>query len=157
MRLRRKLLGKDLARGWEARSGTPAAEPRGTRVLIEGADGADAFSYWQLLTDNGYEAQWCPGPGGHVGGRCPLLATGHCELVENADVVVSALGIDNEPCRKIVGAIKSEYPETPLVVQASRREFTRWAELIEGSRVLPTPVTGRALLGSVEGVLAHRD
>ncbi|HXQ60700.1 MAG TPA: hypothetical protein VN796_00130 [Acidimicrobiales bacterium] len=155
--MRRKLLGRDLARSWEHREGTPVAEPRRTRVLIEDADGADAFSYWRLLTDNGYEAQWCPGPENHAGGRCPLVTSGRCELVEDADVVVSALGIDNEASRKIVGAIKAEYPETPLVVQGSRREFTRWADLVEGSHPLPTPVTARALLGTVEDALAHRE
>jgi hypothetical protein len=85
------------------------------------------------------------------------LTSGHCDLVENADVVVSALGIDNIPSRKILGAIKRHYPTKPVVVEASRREYTRWADLMEGSRVLPTPVTRRALLGSVEGVLAHRE
>jgi hypothetical protein len=157
MRLHRKLLGQDFAHSWEYRAETPVAAPRGTRVLIEDPDGADAFAYWRLLTDNGYEAQWCPGPEGHLGGRCPLLTSGHCDLVEHADVVVSSLGIDNVPSRKIVGAIKRLYPKKPVVIQASQREVERWANLMDGSRVLPTPVTRRALLGSVEGVLAHRN
>jgi putative N-acetylmannosamine-6-phosphate epimerase len=61
------------------------------------------------------------------------------------------------PSRKIVGAIKRLYPKKPVVIQASQREVERWANLMDGSRVLPTPVTRRALLGSVEGVLAHRN
>ncbi len=157
MRWRRKRLGRDLARDWDHRAGTPETEPRRRRVLIEDADGADAYAYWQVLTDNGYEAQWCPGPEGHLGGKCPLVASGHCDLLDKADVVVSALGIDNERAREVVGAIKRLHPQTPVVVQASHREFERWADLMEGSRVLPTPVTRRALLGSVEGVLAHQN
>jgi hypothetical protein len=125
-------------------------------VLIEEPDGAEAFAYWHLLRDNGYVVEWCPGPKSPLGGRCPLVSCGHCELVERADVVVSSLGIDNAPSRNVLGALRDLHPEIPVIVGASRREFARWAPLFEGNSVLRTPVTAAALLDSVEGVLAHR-
>jgi DNA-binding NtrC family response regulator len=125
-------------------------------VLIEEPDGAEAFAYWHLLTDKGYSVQWCPGPGGPTRGRCALVSTGQCQLVEEADVVVSALGIDHKSSRDVLGAIRRLHPETPVVIQASRREFSRWADLFDGESDLRIPVTGRALLDSVEGAVAHR-
>ena len=156
MRLRRKPLGRDFARRWPRRDESPEGEPRGARVLIEEPDGAEAFAYWSLLTDNGYEVEWCPGPGRPSEGPCPLVFSRHCELVERADVVVSSLGIDHEPCRDVLGAIRRLHPETPVIVQATQREFTRWGDLFEGNWTLRAPVTGRALLDSVQGVLADR-
>jgi len=153
MWLRRKLLGRDLARHWAHRAGDTDQEPRATRVLLEESDGAEAFAYWRLLSDAGYQVEWCPGPEGPLGGRCPLVSRGRCELVERADVVVSSLGIDEQPCRDVLDAIRRMHPETPVIVQASRREFTRWSDMFEGNSVLRTPVTGRALLDSVESVL----
>ena len=154
--MRRKLLGQDFARRWAPRVGNAGGEPRGTRVLIEELDGAEAFAYWHLLTDNGYVVEWCPGPKSPLGGRCPLVSCGHCELVERADVVVSSLGIDNEPSRNVLGALRRLHPETPVIVEASRREFTRRADLFEGNSILRSPVTAAVLLDSVEGVLADR-
>jgi hypothetical protein len=155
MRSHRRSLGQDFARSWVHTATTDVA-PRETRVLIEEADGAEAFAYWHLLTDEGYSVQWCPGPDGPTGGRCALVSTGHCPLVEEADVVVSALGIDRESSRNVLGAIRRQHPETPVVIQASRREFSRWENLFDGESVLRIPVTGRALLDSVEGAVAHR-
>ncbi len=156
MRSQRRVLGRDFTRGWARRATTGDAGPRGTKVLVEEPDGAEAFAYWHLLTDNGYSVAWCPGPDGPTGGRCALVATGHCKLVEEADVVVSSLGIDHESSRDILQEIRRLHPETPVVIQASRREFTRWADLFDGESDLRVPVTGRALLDSVEQAVAHR-
>ena len=125
-------------------------------MLIEEPDGAQAFAYWQLLTDNGYSVDWCPGPQDPLGGKCPLVSCGRCELVERADVVVSSLGIDDGPSRKVLEALSDVHPETPVIVEASRREFTRWATLVEKNSVLRAPVTAPVLLDSVEDALAHR-
>jgi DNA-binding response OmpR family regulator len=151
MRVRRKMMGQDFARRWPYGVGPADGGYRGTRVLIEESDGAEAFAYGQLLSKNGYDVQWCPGPDDPIGGRCPLVTTGHCELVEQADVVVSALGIDQESCRHVLATIRRLHPQTPVVVQASRRESARWAHLVEGKSVLETPVCGPALLASVAG------
>jgi hypothetical protein len=125
-------------------------------VLLEVPDGAEAFSYWRFLTDKGYEVEWCPGPEGPPARRCPLVTSGHCELVERADVVVSALGLDRETCRNVVETRGRLHPETPVVVQASRKDFARWGRLLEGNRPLRTPVSRRSLLDSVEDALAGR-
>jgi len=153
----RKPLGRDFARRWARRAGTPGTAPRGKRVLIEEPDGAEAFAYWRLLTDDGYSVEWCPGPEGPTGGRCPLVSSGHCDLLEHADAVVSSLGIDHEESRKILEAMRRLHPETPVVVQASQREFGRWSHLFDGDRALRTPVTGQALLETVEEAVADRN
>lgn len=156
MRFRRKPLGRDFARRWPRRVGSLEGEQQGARVLIEEPDGAEAFAYWSLLMDNGYEVEWCPGPGRPSEGPCPLVASGHCELVEHADVVVSSLGVHYEPCRDVLGAIRRLHPETPVIVETTRGEFTRWGDLFDGSWELRAPVTRQALLGSVHDVLADR-
>ncbi|HVC69656.1 MAG TPA: hypothetical protein VNC61_05255 [Acidimicrobiales bacterium] len=156
MRLRPRMLGKDLARRWVSRSMPGDGEGRRSRVLLEVPDGAEALAYWRLLTNNGYDVEWCPGPEGPPALRCPLVTSGHCELIDRADVVVSALGLDQEPCRHVIESRSRLHPETPVVTQASREAFTRWAELVEGDQPLPTPVCGEALLGSVQDALADR-
>jgi hypothetical protein len=155
MRLRRKLLGRDFARDWTHRGESTEPVARGTRVLLEQPDGAEAVAYWHLLTDNGFAMEWCPGPLGGLGVRCPLLSSGHCELLESADVVVSALGIEYKPSRQILEAEKNTYPDTPVIVQASRHEFARWANELEGIQILQAPVTAPALLSAVRCVEAH--
>jgi hypothetical protein len=156
MRLRRKMLGKDLARRWVGPVVTETGEGRRSRILLEMTDGAEAVAYWRLLKENGYEVEWCPGPEGPPAQRCPLVTSGRCELVERADVVVSALGLDKESCRKVVAARGRLHPETPVVTQASRSDFARWANLVEGDQPLPTPVCERALLRSLEDALVPR-
>jgi hypothetical protein len=125
-------------------------------VLLEVPDGAEAVAYWRLLTDNDYEVAWCPGPERVPARRCPLVASGRCELLEGADVVVSALGLNEESCRRVVEARGRLYPETPVVAQASRSDFAQWASLVEGDHLMPTPVSGKALLQSVEDALTRR-
>ena len=54
-----------------------AQHPR-RRVLVEASDVAQAYAYWRLLDNEGYEVSWCPGPRGPSPRRCPLVACGRC-------------------------------------------------------------------------------
>ncbi len=85
------------------------------RVLIEEPDVARAVACFRLLGDS-YEVSWCAGFEGPSPGRCPLVASGQCELVRRADVVVSSLDLHHEYSRSIVSALRHYYPRTPVVV-----------------------------------------
>jgi len=150
------MLGKDLAQHWVGRTAADTGEENRSTVLLEVPDGAEAVAYWRLLTENGYEVEWCPGPERVPSRRCPLVTSGQCELLERADVVVSALGLNEKSCRRVVEARDRLYPEKPVVTQASRSDFVRWESLVEGDQPLPTPVDGKALLQSVEDALPRR-
>ena len=154
MRDHPKLLGNDFARRWDRRG--PADGPDRPRVLIEEPDIAEAFGCWCLLADNGYEVSWCPGPVGPPTRVCPLVATGHCGLVQHADVVVSSLGLHREASRMVVAALRRRHPETPLVVQAPQQSLVvQQAPRFEESwGAVPMPVSCRTLLDSVALALA---
>jgi DNA-binding NtrC family response regulator len=156
MRARKKLLGTDQSRPWKERDATEGVAPPRPRVLVEEPDGAEAFALWRLLEDDGYDVSWCQGPEGRPRRQCALVTAGSCELVENADVVVSSLGLSEERCRDVLEAVRRLHPETPLVVEASRPSIERWAPLFEGNWVLHTPVTAQTLRDSVRRVLADR-
>jgi hypothetical protein len=150
---RRKLLGRDHARRWNHRNGVPDGVRR--HVLIEEPDVAEAFASWCLLDGHGYAASWCPGPVGPPRGRCPLVESGRCGLVEDADLVVTSLGLHREPCRDVVAAIRAVYPEKPVVIEAPQQLLERWAPLFGGCWTsMRMPVTGRILIEAVDLALA---
>jgi len=150
-----KWLGRDFARRWQPRGGTSGAGDPRPRVLIEEPDVTGAFASWRLLEDNGYEVSWCPGPAGSRPRRCPLVTSGQCDLVRDADVVVSSLDLDHESSRKVVSAVKYLHPETPVIIQASQQALAEWAPVFEGRwGAMWMPVTERTLLDSVEFALA---
>jgi len=153
---RPKSLGRDFARRWNHRGGNAGAGHPRPRVLIEEPDAGEAFAYWRLLTHHGYQVSWCPGPTGPPPRRCPLVALGHCELVQCADVVVSSLPLHRESSREVIAALRHLHPETPMIVQAPQHLLARCGSLFEeGSWNIRTPVTSEILLDSVELALAE--
>ncbi len=96
----RRPLGKDFARGWK--DTTRGGENDGPRVLFESPDGAEAHAAWKLLQRHGYRVTWCPGPHGGFSPECALSTTGHCTLVDEADVVVSALDLRDASSQEVV-------------------------------------------------------
>ena len=78
---------------WPARSGK-------ARVLIENPDRADLWAHAELLRKAGYDVAMCGGPADEAGQErtvCPLVAQGHCPLVDGADVVVSTTALTDGP------------------------------------------------------------
>ena len=153
MGLRRKMLGRDHAGRWTRRGDAVGARGERPQVLVEEPDAAEAFAYWRLLEDNGYRASWCPGPETAPGRRCPLVFGGRCRLVEQADVVVSSLGLHNESARRVFEALRRVHPEKPVVVEGPRPVLERYAGMLDGQRLVRMPVTGRAVLASVRDAL----
>lgn len=127
---------------WEARRGRP-------RALVENPDAAQLWAYAETLREAGYDVATCAGE--HPDGldRCPLIETGHCGLVEGADVVVSTCSIQRgDRLLAVLGLTGS----TPVVFEAPKPDFERYAYLAENAKLLPTPVTQKALLDAVADV-----
>ena len=148
-------LGTDEARFWRADPtlDAPSRQPR-RRVLLEEPDSAVAWAAWRSLGRWGYDVSWCPGPVDGQGDSperpCPLVTAGHCHLVEHADVVVSSLQWDQEACRQVLEALGCQSPGTPVIVEVLAPFISRMASLLEGKRVLNTPVLGRTLLAALD-------
>jgi CheY-like chemotaxis protein len=122
-------------------------------VLLEVADGAEAFARVRLLERHGYDAAWCPAPPEALGSRCPLVAGEGCPLTDWADVVVTSLGVDHPGGREVLEAVRRLRPELPVVVEATKHDLANWPQLLDGHRILTRPTTPPALLQAVEGVL----
>jgi hypothetical protein len=82
--------------------------------------------------------------------RCPLVAHGHCPLVEDADVVVSTTSLADS--REILATISSR-GTPPLVVEGTRGALERDRDVIKDAVVIEEPVTETELLTAVEKAL----
>jgi hypothetical protein len=137
--LRRKRTHTIEPGGWLARQG------RG-RVLVEDPDAAQLWAYAKTLREAGYDVATCAGEHPDGTGRCPLIETGHCGLVEGADVVVSTCSMHRGDELLAVLAARGS---TPILFEAPKPDFERYAHLAENAKLLPTPVTEQALLDAV--------
>jgi len=140
---RRGRLGEDEARSWADDGGDAP------RVLIESADGAEAHAAWRLLQRQGYGTMWCPGPRSAPMATCVLSQTGHCPLVEQADVVVSALDVRDPACARVVRELDAVAAGKPVVVVAPLDRVAGWREELGLVHVVPGPLSARAVLSAV--------
>ena len=124
---------------WEARQGKG-------RVLVENPDSGQLWAYAEVLREAGYDVATCTGEHPDGESRCPLIETGHCGLVEGADVVVSTCSIHRGD--KLLAVLGSK-GSTPVVFEAPQPDFERYAHLAENATLIPTPVTQQALLDAV--------
>lgn len=111
-------------------------EWRGPRVLIEHADAARADALAASLRQAGYAVAICPGPA--PGERCPLAKGDGCAAVVGADLVVSGLGLETPAAREALGALRTQAPRLPIVVEADADEVARWPQLVGCALVAPT-------------------
>ncbi len=149
-------LGRDRAAVWTTPRRSPDAglkAPR-ARVLLEIPNGADAWTLWRLLAEAGYAAAWCPGPDRSRDRCCPLVTEGCCPLMDDADVVISALGPPVEPWRAVLKSQGLHYPGKPVVVGASAGDAVRLGPLPIGCRSLHAPLSGGPVLRVLESALA---
>lgn len=156
---RSELLGRDFAGPWSHRGVSARRGNARPRILVEEPDPAEGFAYWRLLTKNGYDVSWCPGPTGQPRLLCPLVTRGRCDLVQCADVVVSSLPLHRESSQKVIAAIRNRYPDTVLLVQAPQRLLAQCGPSFEDRswRAMRMPVTSQTVLDSVERALEARD
>lgn len=143
----RQRLGKDHARNW--RRHAEDAPPR-PRVLLESPDGAEAHAVWKLLDLNGYDTMWCPGPSAHPARACSLVVSGHCPLVDRADVIVHALDQSDEQCGEVsrhldnLGEVPAD--SRPVVVMTPPTAVAELAAALPHCDVVPGPLRSRVLL-----------
>lgn len=143
----RRRLGRDHARTWR-RHDDPSPRPR---VLFEGPDGAEAHSVWRLLDRHGYDTMWCPGPSARPIHECALLRTGHCSLVDDAELVVSALDQSDPICREVVRTLDRNTKDPtrlskPVAVVSQRSTVPELAASLSACDVVPGPLTSKMLL-----------
>ena len=124
------------------------------RVLVEHPDHAELWAYAEVLHEAGYDVATCAGehPDGHD--RCPLLEAGSCGLVAGADVIVSTCSMQRG---ETLLAVLGEQGSTPIVFEAPRPDFERYAHLAEDATLIPAPVTRQALLDVVEQALVRAE
>jgi hypothetical protein len=146
---------------WPEPSGKP-------RVLIENPDRADLWAHADLLREAGYDVAMCGGPTAETERvpwfrrlfradpqpierqertLCPLVAEGHCPLVEGADVVVSTTTLTDG--REILATLSAR-PSPALVVEGTSSELERDSDAIGNSVQIPLPVLPRQLVEAVE-------
>ena len=142
---------------WPAPTGKP-------RVLIENPDRADLWAHAEVLREAGYDVAVCAGPTPapepvtwfqrmfradpepvepQQRTLCPLVAHGHCPLVEGADVVVSTTALTDS---KEIHATLSARSTPKLVVEGTTAELDHAGDAVE----IPLPVLPAQLVDAVE-------
>lgn len=117
----------------------PWAYPERPRVLIELSDPDTALELAAAIRRAGCTVGICRGPDATADPvkRCPLHRLEPCIAVEGADLVVTALDLEEEDGRQILQGLRTRYPSTPLVVAATVGETLELGELLVGCTVVP--------------------
>ena len=98
-------------------SPNPSSAPAVRRVLVECDDPTIQDGLERVLRETGYEVSLCAGPTSRSSG-CPLVVSGQCGLVEDAQVVVHALDHADSSNRAVLAALVRSAPDTPIVAEA---------------------------------------
>ena len=88
--------------GWPARV-------TGRRVLVEQRGWFDTSRVAELRAA-GDDVRQCHGPGRRTALACPLVASGHCRLAEEADLIVPLLPAGDEDCAAVLEAHQRRWP-----------------------------------------------
>ena len=144
----RRPLGEDYAERWghyddddaarRHRDGKVVRESCSNRLTGRGA------TTWKVLQRHGYRTMWCPGPA--VGSSCTLSATQHCDLVDEADVVVSVLGQRHPACRQVARDLDAVAAQKPVVVVAPRSAVPRLTEELPACHVVAGPLSSKVVI-----------
>lgn len=136
--------------------GGPWKGPGGPRVLVENPDFGIGYSMERLLIERGYDVAVCEGPDCNQARRCPLVATGECDLAANADVIVHSLNLDRPDHAAVLQALRERCPGARIVVEIPTPSIARHQELLEGCSILRFPATRTTLNNAVEVAVASR-
>jgi hypothetical protein len=122
------------------------------RVLVEHPDRATSLAFATALRQAGYTVAVCPGPESQE--PCPLAGHEGCAIAHDADAVFFSLGLGSPPAREILQALKTSFPATPILVEATPGEAAEWQELVRGCRLVPPSVIPDQLVLLVGEALA---
>lgn len=109
------------------------------RVLIEHRDPDEALELAAALRKAGLTVGICRGPeaGADEPTRCPLHHLEPCAAVEGADVVVSALDLDEVEAIRVLEGLRTRYPSVPLVVTVTPGQALAHEALLHDCTVVP--------------------
>jgi DNA-binding response OmpR family regulator len=129
--------------------------PNRPRALIEHPDPDAGLELATALRHAGLAVAICRGPdaAAHPATRCPLHKLEPCAAVEGADVVVTALGLDREDGREVLRGLRTRYPSTPLVVEATVADALELAEELKGCVVIAQDAGSEVVVAAVMRVL----
>jgi CheY-like chemotaxis protein len=136
----------------------PWAYPERPRVLIEHPRPDSALQLATAIRQAGCTVGICRGPDATAdrATRCPLHRLEPCVAVEGADLVVTALDLEEEDGRQVLRGLRTRYPSTPLVVAATVGETLDLGELLEGCTVVSVDAEPEQVAAAVLGAL-HSD
>lgn len=149
-----------IGKGWlhwrvvpPALAGTEAsmAQPR---LLLECRDQSAPAQLAHALAEAGFDVTVCSGP--DASKRCALLEQGQCALVDDADVVVNALGTDEHEYYELLAATLAA-SETPVIVASSRPEVSVDERISHAGEMSPRAARDLdELLGQVQAAARRR-
>jgi DNA-binding NtrC family response regulator len=131
----------------------PKATTGRPRVLVETPLAPWHWLVKQALSLSDYDVRLCGGPDAQPDHECPLAGGRACPMAEEADVVVTGLGLDDPRTRDIVAALRAEHPATPVIVLTKQGEARRHADLLAGCEIVMFPWTTTKLSGAVSSAL----
>lgn len=106
------------------------AEKEPGLILDVTPEDSDGFER-RLIEGTGHRLLVCHGPEGEH--DCPLLESGHCDLVEQAHGVVFKLDLDREYHRRILDAYRRDLPaDMPVAVAVKPGQEEAHRELLDG-------------------------
>jgi len=141
---------------------TPAPLIRPPTVVVEIAGPELGAAVVGVLREEGYQAAVCGGPAALPTGRCPLVEGRGCPLVEQADVVVHALGLRDAEGRAVFEAERRGSLDRPNVVVTGLGAppgdvLDEGLGAHRGSAVvIDGPLTREGLLEAVESALQRK-
>ena len=127
-----------------------------TKVVVEASEWANREVLVKHLHEAGYEVVGCEGPEGS-NARCALVATGECETVRQADVVVQSFQQADPRNAEVLAHLREHYPDTPIVVEVPTPRVDQQPELYTGCETVPYPATLAQLAAAVKRATTSAD
>lgn len=118
------------------------------RVVVEHEDPVWRWAAAGVLEQAGYQVLGCGGPHELADGKCPMVTTGRCALIEGADVVVNGLGIREPVHQDVLGAVQGS-SSVPVLVELPSPQRERLAADFPGCQRIPFPVRPQDLVTAV--------
>jgi DNA-binding NarL/FixJ family response regulator len=129
----------------------PWAYPERQRVLIEHRDPDAGLELAAAIRRAGCTVGICRGPDARAepATRCPLHGLEPCAVVEGADLIVTALDLEEEESREVLRGLRTRYASTPLVVVATVGETLELGDVLEGCTVVPVNAEPERIVAAV--------